>query len=62
VDALARDSQTLGIESFALGARSRSTIVGAIASGVRYLEGPAVSPPVSEPRHAFAQEMADLYR
>ncbi|HEY4265655.1 MAG TPA: hypothetical protein VGM72_10070 [Micropepsaceae bacterium] len=62
VDALARDAQALGIESFVLGARNRSTIVGAIASGVRYLEGLAVSPPVFEPRHAFAQEIADLYR
>jgi hypothetical protein len=62
VDALARDAQTLGIESFVLGARSRSTVVSAIASGVRYLEGMAVSPPVTEPRHAFVQDIADLYR
>jgi hypothetical protein len=62
VDGLARDAQTLGIESFVLGARSRSTIVGAIASGARYLEGHAVSAPVAEPRHAFVQEIADLYR
>jgi hypothetical protein len=62
VDGLARDAQALGVESFVLGARNRSTVVGAIASGVRYLEGPAIAPPVSEPRHAFAQEIADLYR
>jgi hypothetical protein len=62
MDALARDAQTLGIESFVFRAKNRSTVVSAIASGARYLEGPAVSPCVSKPRHAFIQELADLYR
>jgi hypothetical protein len=62
VDSLARDAQALGVESFVLGARNRSTVVGAIASGARYLEGPAIAHPVAEPRHAFVQEIADLYR
>jgi hypothetical protein len=62
VDALARDAHALGIDSFVLGAKSRSAILSAIGSGVRYLEGPSVSPPVAEPRHAFVREIADLYR
>jgi GGDEF domain-containing protein/EAL domain-containing protein (putative c-di-GMP-specific phosphodiesterase class I) len=62
VDALAREAQVLGIQSFVLGAKTRSTVVSTIGSGVRYLEGPAVSNPVAEPRHAFVQGIADLFR
>lgn len=62
VDALGRDAQLLGIQSFVLGAKTRSTVVSTIGSGVRYLEGPAVSHAVAEPRHAFAQGIVDLFR
>ncbi len=62
IEALALESQTAGLASFVLGANSRSIVVGAIASGVRYLEGKTIAAPIMEPRHAFVQDIADLYR
>jgi hypothetical protein len=50
------------MESFILGTRTTSTVVNAVAAGVRYLEGKPVWPVVAEPRHAFVHEMSDIYR
>jgi hypothetical protein len=62
IDTLARQSENSGVVSFILGAKSKSVVVSAIASGVRYLEGQIIAAPVPEPRHAFVREIADLYR
>jgi hypothetical protein len=62
IDALAQESEHSGMASFVLGAKSKSTVISAIASGVRYLEGHIIAAPVVEPRHAFVRNIADLYR
>lgn len=62
IDAMARESESSGMASFILGAKSKSTVISAIASGVRYLEGHIIAAPVVEPRHAFVRDIADLYR
>jgi len=62
IDTLALDASNAGIECFVLGVFNKSSAVGAISSGVRYLEGPAISAEVNQPRHAFVRELEDLYR
>ena len=62
IDTLARESENAGLACCILGAKTKSTVVSAIASGVRYLEGQLIAPPVAEPRHAFVRDIADLYR
>jgi hypothetical protein len=61
IDALALEAGNAGAASFVLGAKSRSIVIGAIGSGVRYLEGSVVAEPVAEPQHGFVQNIADLY-
>jgi len=61
IDALALESKNAGFASFVLGAKSRSVVIGAIGSGVRYLEGPVIAESVEDPQHAFVQGIADLY-
>ena len=62
VDALALESQKTSMASFVLGVKSRSIVISAIASGVRYLEGETIAASVGEPRHAFVRDISDLYR
>jgi hypothetical protein len=58
---LMREARDNALEVFALGAASRSIAINAIGAGIRYLEGPAVRTTVADPRHAFAQNIEDLY-
>jgi hypothetical protein len=62
INVFTREVGALGMESFVLGAQTTSTVVNAVAAGVRYLEGKSVWPAVAEPRHAFVHEMGDIYR
>jgi hypothetical protein len=62
INGFAREAAGMGMESLVLGAHSTSTVVNAVAAGVRYLEGRSVWPAVAEPRHAFVHEMGDIYR
>lgn len=59
---ISKETQTAAIESFVLGLRSTSLALLSIHSGIRYLEGPAVRPAVSDPRHGFAQDIEDMYK
>jgi hypothetical protein len=59
---IARESQTAKVDSFLLGIQSTSIALAAVEAGVRYLEGPAIRPAVTDPRHAFAHDVEGLYR
>lgn len=61
IKSLAADARQNGYESFALGVGSTSRALNAMAAGVRYLEGSAIHPMVSDPRYAFVHELEDLY-
>ena len=61
IKSVAADARKNGHESFALGVTNTSRAVNAMAAGVRYLEGPAIHPAVSDPRCAFIHELEDLY-
>ncbi|MFZ1990432.1 MAG: hypothetical protein WAW96_11755 [Alphaproteobacteria bacterium] len=50
------------IPSFAFGLSTRSLVIALLGTGFRYLEGAAIRPAVATPRHAFAQEMVDLFK
>jgi len=50
------------VDSFLLGVPATSIALAAVEAGVRYLEGPAIRPAVSDPRHAFAHDVEQLYR
>jgi hypothetical protein len=58
----ALEASAQGLEAFVLGVHTTSTAVGALAAGIRYVEGKPVWPAVVEPRHAFVHAMEDLYR
>jgi hypothetical protein len=58
----ALEAATHGLEAFVLGVRTTSTAVGALAAGIRYVEGKPIWPTVVEPRHGFVHAMEDLYR
>jgi hypothetical protein len=62
IDALGRRASSCGIDCFILGAERTSTVVNAIATGVRFIEGAPISPMVPEPTHGFRHELTDLYR
>lgn len=55
----ARDS---GLETFALGAKQRSTAVSAIGAGARFVEGGGVRRPVADPKHVYIHKVDDFYR
>jgi hypothetical protein len=57
---LAREARAIGAEAFVFGVRSTAIVAGAIAAGVRYLEGDAIWPPLTKPKHAFVHKMAEL--
>lgn len=59
---IAKEAQTAKVDSFLLGVPATSIALAAIEAGVRYLEGPAIRPAVSDPRHAFAHDVEQLYR
>jgi hypothetical protein len=59
---LAKEAQTAKVDCFLLGVPSTSVALAAVEASVRYLEGPAIRPAVSDPRHAFAHDVAELYR
>jgi hypothetical protein len=59
---IAMEAQTAKVDSFLLGVPATSIALAAVEAGVRYLEGPAIRPAVSDPRHAFAHDVEQLYR
>lgn len=56
-----QDAESYKLQSFAHGIRSKSLAVSAIASGFRYMDGTAVSDPISHPRHIQPYEIDMLY-
>jgi hypothetical protein len=62
IGGVARESRAARLDSFALDLQSTSLVLSAVNAGVRYLEGSAVRPALAEPRYAFGQDVADLYR
>lgn len=50
------------LPAFVLGVSTRSAAMALVGAGFRYLEGPAIRPPTTAPRDAFAQETIDLFR
>lgn len=58
---LARQAAGARLGAFVLGVSTTSLLLHAISQGVRYIEGPIIHPPVSEPRHAFAQSLEHVY-
>jgi len=58
---LAREARGIGAETFVLGVQSSSIVSAAITAGVRYLEGNAIWPALTEPKFAFAHKMTELY-
>jgi hypothetical protein len=61
ISELSQQACGAGIAAFVLGLTATSLMLHALACGIRYLEGPVVRPAVSEPRHAFAQSLEDVY-
>lgn len=55
-------TRSAGVESFVLGVTRRSTVVGAIGAGVRYIEGCGMRAALADPRFAVAQDIVDYYR
>jgi hypothetical protein len=55
------DAERQKLQSFVHGISSKSLVVAAIAAGVRYMDGDAVSEPVSHPRHIRPYEIDMLY-
>src|SRR5205085_6444116 len=57
ITGLARDAHAIGVEPFVFGARSAKIVSGAIAAGIRYIEGEAIWPALAEPKHAFSYDL-----
>ena len=62
LDVLGREARAGGLDAFALGVAERSPAVNAIGFGIRWLEGPAISPPIADPKFSFVQRIETLYR
>lgn len=58
---LASQTMEAGLEAFVLGIETTSLLLSALDSGIRYVEGPAIRPALSNPRHAFAQSLEHIY-
>jgi hypothetical protein len=61
IQSLGREARQIGCDSFILGVGSTSRALNAMAAGVRYLEGTAVHPSVTDPGHVFIDALEDLY-
>jgi hypothetical protein len=61
IKSMAHDVRSQSLEPFVLGLQNTSSAIGAMAAGVRYLEGPAIHPMVDAPRSAVAHGLANLY-
>ena len=55
------DADTYKLQSFVHNINTKSLAVGAIAAGVRYINGTAVSEPISHPKHIRPYEIDMLY-
>jgi GGDEF domain-containing protein len=58
---LGHQAAEAGLAAFVLGIPSTSIMLYALGQGIRYLEGAVIRPPVSNPRHAFAQSLEYVY-
>lgn len=56
------DAETYKLQSFVHGISSKSMVVAAMAAGVRYMDGPAVSDPIESPKHIQPYELDMLYQ
>jgi EAL domain-containing protein (putative c-di-GMP-specific phosphodiesterase class I) len=59
---LVEDAEEHKLQSFVHGIGSKSLVVAAIAAGVRYMDGSAVSDPVNNPHHIRPYEIDMLYQ
>ena len=61
IKSLALEIRAQNSEPFVFGVPSTSCVLGAMAAGARYLEGPAIHPIVADPRFAVAHGLEDVY-
>jgi hypothetical protein len=59
IRALAYDARSIGKEAFVFGARSVSLVSGAVGFGIRFIEGEAIWPLVTNPKHVFTHDPTD---
>lgn len=62
LSSLSRFARDAGLETFALGAKQRSTAVSAIGAGARFVEGEGVRRPVADPKYVYIHKADDFYR
>jgi hypothetical protein len=61
IKSMALAVRTRNFEPFVFGVQSTSSVLSAMAAGVRYLEGSAIHPMTADPRSAVAHGLKDIY-